>query len=328
MERALYGDGGFYRRERPSDHFRTSVAAAPLFARAVAEMVVRVDQALGSPEHLDVVDVGAGDGGLLHGVLQAVPDEVRRRLRATAVEIRSVPAELDPDINWTAVMPEKVIGVVVANEYLDNVACDVVQRSAGQLRQLMVNSTGDEELGEPVTPAEQQWLQHWWPGLEDGDRAELGLSRDVAWARIVQRLARGVAVAVDYGHTRPERASGRFAPGTLTGYRNGYQVTAVPDGTSDITAHVAIDSCATAGSAAGAEHTALMRQRDALLALGLSAQPPPLSLAHSAPRRYVIELSQSSAVAELTDPSAMGAFWWLLQSKSVALPIETSALSD
>ncbi|MBI0380394.1 hypothetical protein JBE27_30050, partial [Streptomyces albiflaviniger] len=39
-ERALYGAGGFFRRpEGPGGHFRTSVHASPLFARAVAELL-------------------------------------------------------------------------------------------------------------------------------------------------------------------------------------------------------------------------------------------------------------------------------------------------
>ena len=43
---ALYGPSGFYRRERPAAHFRTSVHASPLFATAVA----RLAQALGETE--------------------------------------------------------------------------------------------------------------------------------------------------------------------------------------------------------------------------------------------------------------------------------------
>jgi SAM-dependent MidA family methyltransferase len=328
MSDALYGPGGFYRRENPADHFRTSVAAAPPFADAIVELVSRVDQALGRPEQLDLVDVGAGDGALLQGVLHRLSDDVRHRLRGTGVEIRPAPLDLDPAITWTPVMPQEVVGLVVANEYLDNVPCDVVERYAGQLRHVLVNGSGDEQLGEPVAPPEHQWMQQWWKGLGEGDRAELGLSRDAAWASIVHSVSRGVAVAVDYGHTTAERETGRFAAGTLTGYCDGYQLPAVPDGTCDVTAHVAIDSCAAAGTAAGAEHSTLLRQRDVLRALGLSATPPPLALAHGAPDHYLYELSQSSAVAELTDPTSLGSFWWLLQSKSVRLPIETSALSD
>ncbi|HEU4513570.1 MAG TPA: hypothetical protein VFR87_10740, partial [Nocardioidaceae bacterium] len=55
---ALYGPGGFFRRESAAAHFRTSVHASPLFARAVVELARRAG--------LDtIVDVGAGRGELL-----------------------------------------------------------------------------------------------------------------------------------------------------------------------------------------------------------------------------------------------------------------------
>src|SRR5947208_2791006 len=73
-------------------------------------------------------------------------------------------------------------------------------------------------------------------------RAEVGAPRDTAWAGAVRALARGVALAVDYGHLREDRP----AFGTLTGFRNGRQVAPVPDGSCDLTAHVAIDSVAAA----------------------------------------------------------------------------------
>jgi SAM-dependent MidA family methyltransferase len=67
MDRALYGPAGFFVRgaEGPADHFRTSVHASPLFAAALLRLVRQVDAALGHPDTLDVVDVGAGRGELL-----------------------------------------------------------------------------------------------------------------------------------------------------------------------------------------------------------------------------------------------------------------------
>ncbi|GAA1399877.1 hypothetical protein GCM10009639_40180 [Kitasatospora putterlickiae] len=92
-ERALYGpDGGFYRRpEGPAGHFRTSVHASPLFARAVARLLLEVDAALGRPEELAFVDVGAGRGELVAGVLAELPEVVGERLRVYAVELADRP---------------------------------------------------------------------------------------------------------------------------------------------------------------------------------------------------------------------------------------------
>lgn len=89
-ERALYGpDDGFYTRPGgpgPAGHFRTSVHVSGLYAGAVAALLRRVDTALGHPDELALVDVGAGRGELLTGVLAVLPGEVAGRLRPCAVE--------------------------------------------------------------------------------------------------------------------------------------------------------------------------------------------------------------------------------------------------
>ncbi|MFG3207220.1 SAM-dependent methyltransferase [Streptomyces sp. NPDC048192] len=244
-EAALYGPGGFYRRpEGPAGHFRTSVHASPLFARAVARLLCRVDEALGRPAALDFVDMGAGRGELVTGVLAALPADVAARARAYAVERAGRPAGLDDRVTWLDAPPAAVTGLLFANEWLDNVPVDVVEVDpVGVPRLVLVADDGSERLGEPVTGADADWLARWWPlPPEEGLRAEIGLPRDLAWASAVHRVVRGLAVAVDYAHT----ADARPPFGTLAGFRAGRETPPVPDGSCDITAHVALDACATA----------------------------------------------------------------------------------
>ncbi|GAA2481530.1 hypothetical protein GCM10010393_10160 [Streptomyces gobitricini] len=248
MEAALYGPDGFYLRpEGPAGHFRTSVHASPLFAGAVARLLVRVAGELGSDD-IAVVDMGAGRGELLTGVLAAVPPGLR--VRAYAVERAAPPEALDPRVTWSAEPPSGVRGLLFANEWLDNVPMDVAERDgSGTPRYVEVAPDGTERLGAPVTGADAEWLARWWPLREQGERAEIGRPRDEAWARAVGTLAAGLAVAVDYAHV----AGARPPFGTLTGFRAGREVPPVPDGSCDITAHVALDACAAAGAAAGGE---------------------------------------------------------------------------
>ncbi|MCT7352064.1 SAM-dependent methyltransferase [Streptomyces sp. 15-116A] len=246
---ALYGPVGFYRRpEGPAGHFRTSVHASPLFAGAVARLLCRVDEALGRPPVLDFVDMAAGRGELITGVLAALPADVAARTRAYAVELADRPGGLDHRIEWRAEPPERITGLLFANEWLDNVPVNVVEvDSAGVPRLVLVRADGAERLGEPVAGAEAEWLARWWPlASEEGLRAEIGLDRDRAWASAVRAVERGLAVAVDYGHT----ADARPPFGTLTGFREGRETLPVPDGSCDITAHVALDACARAGARA------------------------------------------------------------------------------
>lgn len=301
-ERALYGPGGFYHRpEGPAGHFRTSVHASPLFAGAVAALLRQVDETLGRPGELALVDVGAGRGELLTGVLAAVPEELRARLRPYGVDKAARPPGLDPRVVWTRVPPRGARGLLFANEWLDNVPVDVAQTDeAGVPRRVLVRPRdGAQRLGEPVTGADTRWLERWWPiaGVP-GARAEIGRPRDAAWARAVASLDAGTAVAVDYGHLRTARPPG----GTLTGYRAGRQVPPVPDGSCDITAHVAFDSLGP-----GAPAT----QREALRALGVSGGRPPLALARTDPAGYVRALAVAGQAAELTARCGLGDFRWL-----------------
>ncbi|MFF5200526.1 SAM-dependent methyltransferase [Micromonospora parva] len=146
-------------------------------------------------------------------------------------------------------------------------------------------------------------------------RAEIGRPRDEAWVSAVRKMERGLAVAVDYGHLSGDRP----VDGTLTGYRGGRQVPPVPDGTSDVTAHVAMDSVASAGAAVARCAYSMVPQREALRALGADGGRPPLSLAGTDPAGYVRALAAASAVAELTDPAGLGGHLWLRQPVGIPL---------
>ncbi|KQX77572.1 SAM-dependent methyltransferase [Streptomyces clavifer] len=310
-ETALYGNEGFYRRpEGPAGHFRTSVHASPLFASAVARLLAATARELGT-DTVDLVDVGAGRGELLTGVLAALragtaPDLA---VRAYAVEIAPRPAGLDPCVEWGAELPRGVRGLLFANEWLDNVPTEVAEADAdGVARYVLVRGAdGAEQLGDPVTGEDARWLSRWWPLSRPGDRAEIGRPRDEAWARAVASLAGGTAVAVDYAHV----LGARPPFGTLTGFRGGREVPPVPDGSCDLTSHVALDACAAAAES-GTE-TELLDQRTALRELGVSGGRPPLAMASTDPAGYVRALGSAGEAAELTARGGLGDFGWLRQ---------------
>lgn len=319
MQRALYGPDGFYAgTASPAAHFRTSVTAAPtVLAERLLVLLDDVDRALGRPEVLDVVDMGAGDGELL----AAVAELAGPRVRCTGVDLRGRPDDLPERVAWSSTAPPGATGLVLAHELLDNVPLDLVEVDAdGTARLVEVEpASGEERLGAAVGAVGLRWLEQWWPvdGAPPGTRAEIGTSRDAAWAGVLAGVDRGVAVAVDYDHDRATRP----ALGSLTGYRHGRQVRPVPDGSCDLTAHVALDACAAAGSTYG-DHV-LVRQRDALRALGLAAGPderPDRALATTDPVAYVRGLARLGTVAELVDPAGLGGFGWLVQGVRCPVP--------
>lgn len=301
MAQALYGPDGFYRDPAgPSAHFRTSAHASPLFAAALVQ--------LARGEGLTtVVDVGAGRGELLEAMAAVDPD-----LDLVAVELTDRPEDLAAAIEWRSDLPaDRAAALVVANEWLDNIPLDVVEVAAdGRPRVVLVQpKTGEQVLGPEPAHADVRWLGRWWPlpGMP-GYRAEIGWSRDEAWADLLRGLGPGsLAIAIDYGHQLATRPAG----GTLTGYRHGRQVPPVPDGTCDLTAHVAFDSLAVTARTVGAIPARLRTQRATLTELGVSGSRPPAAAAHTDPRGYLADLAFAGEAAELLDPAGLGGFGWL-----------------
>jgi SAM-dependent MidA family methyltransferase len=290
-QRALYGPAGFYRREWPADHFRTSVHASALFATAVLRLV----RERGLPS---VTDVGAGGGELLAALSRQGPD-----LRLLGVDLRPRPSHLPPQVEWSSELPARLTGLVLANELLDNVPCPVVELDDdGVLRTLLVGDAGVERLGAPAAPEHAAWCETWWPLTRAGDRAEVGLPREDWWEQVCERTSEGLCLAVDFGHVRKSRPAG----GTLTAYQGGRIVQAIPDGARDLTAHVAVDALA---ARVGGR---LLRQRDALAELGVVGARPPREQAVGDPAGYLRALARASEAAELTATPGLGDFWWLL----------------
>ncbi|MGW3785935.1 SAM-dependent methyltransferase [Micromonospora chokoriensis] len=264
----------------------------------------------------------------------AVRPSLRERVHFTAVEYAPRPDNLPVEINWTDGIPEGITGLLIATEWLDNVPLDVAVHTEDGWRYVLVDpECGTESIGDLVSPEDLDWLTIWWPNptrqphadpdpspdatseTPHSNRVEIGRTRDEAWATAVGRINRGLAVAVDYGHLRESRP----VDGTLTGYRGGRQVPPVPDGSADVTAHVAMDSVASAGAEVARCAYSLVSQREALRALGVDGGRPPLSLAGSDPAGYVRALAAASAVAELTDPAGLGGHWWLRQPVGIPL---------
>jgi hypothetical protein len=299
--RAAYGPNGFWRRSTPVEHFATAAAAGPELADALLVLLDRFP-AIGT-----VVDVGAGDGSLLNALAAA-----DQRLELVGVDLRPRPSGLVARARWVEDCWDVALGgwtsgrcdgllaglagpaLLVATEWLDDLPCRVAVPGPAGLRELRADGTA----GRPLPPADQDWVDRWWPA---GEQVEVGRSRDLAWSALVAGLdpVGGLVLAVDYGHER----AGRPATGSLAGFRTGRPVAARPDRHANLTAAVAVDALAAAGEDAGAHTLWLRRQEDVLAELWPApVEDPPLAALAARSRR-----------AALLDRRDWGSQWWLLQ---------------
>jgi hypothetical protein len=297
---ALYGPEGFYRREQPRHHFSSSVQYGTSFARLISSLAHRVRAEW-------VIDLGAGSGELV-----AALHEVDAEIELLAVDLRPRPDGLPAAVAWAGELPAEFDGLLIANEFLDNVACAVVELDRQDVvRHVEVDlDSGEERLGEPANAGELTWLERWWPlSPATGQlRAEIGLSRERTWSDAVSRLTDGVAIAIDYGHLRDSRPP----LGSLRAYQAGRRVDRVPDGHRDLTADVAIDAVA---AVAGGR---LWRQQDVVDACTGERAIPTYEEARTDPVGTIRRLSRAGARAGLRESGALGDFWWLVCPRGTA----------
>lgn len=252
----------FYETHVAENEFSTSIEYGHEVARALGAIIE--DNYRASTREFWVIDLGSGSGGLLEQLRTLLPSDIN----LMGIDLRRRPDELSPSIEWRwkflhddeadiTGFDGSVDGVVIAHEFLDDIPCPVVELDDDlEPRLVLVDpSTGGEELGARLTdPAAARmidaqstsdlraWLRAWWPATRPGARREVGLTRDRLWSRARKIVRSGCVIAIDYAHDRTDRAAGVWDAGTLKGFAAGRPMRPIPDGSVNITAHVALDA--------------------------------------------------------------------------------------
>lgn len=271
MEIALYDPDGFFggpqlRSERGGD-FLTSPEVSPLFGQTLAVFVSRERDRIGEPFQL--VEVGAGSGSLLAALLEET------HVEAWAVEVsqaaREVLADLLPQDRILAELPERMRGMVVANELLDNLPMALAQRVEGRWRERWVGAEEDTLHFVDANPRPEvvDWLESYAGEVPDGGWVEVQLAAQ-GWLRLMlDRLDAGSVVIIDYGDTADNLVP-RRRDGTLRTYRAHHLGPHPLDdpGATDVTADVNFTALISTAEVAGAS-VEFHRQDDFLSDLGL-----------------------------------------------------------
>jgi SAM-dependent MidA family methyltransferase len=326
MEVALYDpDHGYYatsatRPTREGDYL-TAPELHPAFGRCVARQVAECWERLGRPDDFTLREYGAGAGTLglaiLRG-LEADSSALAPRLRYEPVEVNAgrradlVARFAAEDRAGRVTEPARgIVGLVLANEFLDALPVHRIEGGEEGLRELYVGWDGrgfKDVLDEPSTPALAERLEAEGVRLAPGQRGEACLGLDPWMAGVADGLERGYVVVIDYGHRAPALYAPSRRAGTLLGYL-GHRVVDDPYahvGRQDLTAHVDLTALERAAVDHGLTVEGTTSQAEFLTGLGLGDL-----LAAAAVRKtdsLADYLALRGAAVRLLDPRALGGF--------------------
>lgn len=279
MAEALYGEEGYYRGEEPpigpQGDFVTGSSLSPLFARATARLVRRLDEALGRP--VDILEVGYGAGIHLRHLAAALGDDRQRRIVAVDRVARPLPDGIEV-MTRVEGLPEGCIeGLIFSYELFDALPVHrLVARADGTLGELWVEEGASGELQyvdrDLSTPDLGQLVGDQTLELVPGQIADIAPGWGPLYAQMARRLGRGLLVTCDYGFERQRLLDRRMRHhGTLACYRQQrvHRDALRSIGEQDMTAHVDFTTLIETGRAVGLSTIAFTRQARWLTACGL-----------------------------------------------------------
>ncbi|MEH2296560.1 class I SAM-dependent methyltransferase [Nostoc sp.] len=178
-----------------------------------------------------------------------------------------------------------------------------------------------EVTGEPSTPQLAEYLdlvqidfaQSPYP---DGYRSEINLAA-LDWLSIVaDRLQRGYVLTIDYGYPASRYYNPRRSQGTLQCYYHHrfHDNPYINIGKQDITAHVDFTALSRWGERCSLEKVGFIQQGLFLMALGLGERIAALSEQQQSLSQL---LKRRDALHQLIDPTGLGGFGVLVQSKGL-----------
>jgi SAM-dependent MidA family methyltransferase len=281
MAMALYEPGlGYYANDsrkfglfpQSGSDFVTAPELSPLFGRALAAQVAQGLAASGSAR---VTEFGAGSGALAEQLLDTLGDAVADyaivdlsgSLRARQQQRL---ARFAPRVRWLDAWPDAIDGVVLGNEVLDAMPVQLIAFDGAQWRERGVVWQG-ERLAWQDRPT------HLRPPVDatfpPGTVTERHAQACAFVASLVERLARGLVLLIDYGFPEAEYYHPQRHGGTLMCHRahRSDDEPLVDLGEKDITAHVDFTAIALAAQDAGADVLGYTSQARFLVNCGLPA---------------------------------------------------------
>jgi SAM-dependent MidA family methyltransferase len=268
MEIALYEPGlGYYagsaRKFGAAGDFVTAPELGSLFGRTLARQLRQFDY--------PILEFGAGSGALADALL--THEQFEYRILETSADLQGrQQARLGNRAQWLDRLPERIRGIVIANEVVDAMPVHAAAWRAGGIMERGVSLSHDRLVWAEKPATGELLRQAQALSVPEPYESEIGLIAQ-AWMReLAQRLEEGVIFIIDYGFPRREYYHPQRATGTLMCHYR-HQAHADPfahPGEQDITAHVDFTALAEAAVDAGLEVLGYATQAQFLVNCGIT----------------------------------------------------------
>ncbi len=327
MEMVLYApEYGYYSTDLPkfgpAGDFITAPELTPLFGQTIANCLAPCLHALqqsGLPTH--ILEFGAGSGKLAetlvqqltqlgaplahYDILEISPDLAKRQ-QERLVEAKKQLA-WHTELRWLQAMPKAFVGIILANEVLDALPCEVIMlqqgrwffQGVGVVAEQLQWSTG-REVPKDLLPHNLQIIAD----FPEGYTTEIH-PQSKNWIRaLTSDLQTGLFLSFDYGFPAPEFYHPQRQEGSLMIHHRHRSMTEpfyLP-GLCDLTSHVEWSGINKTAIDAGADTTYLNNQASFLLEAGIGD----LALQAGDPNNPKQFLPISQALQKLLSEAEMG----------------------
>ncbi len=346
MDLALYHpEHGYYSSHavkigfQGSDFF-TSPHLGADFGELLAEQFWQMWEILARPIPFSLVEMGAGQGLLAMHILKhsrlhhpdffAALDYVIVE-KSPGFQQEQQQRLQDFSVRWCSladIPSDSITGCFFSNELVDALPVHQFILADGEMHEVYVTTGKDESeplfvevTGELSTPELQKYLDLveidlTSRGYEDGYRSEINLAAGDWLSIVADRLHRGYVLTIDYGYPADRYYHPRRSQGSLQCYYNHrhHDNAYINVGMQDITAHVDFTALERWGDRFKLEKIGFIQQGLFLMALGLGERLSAISH-QDLPLSQL--LKRREALHQLIDPTELGNFGVLIQSKGL-----------
>jgi SAM-dependent MidA family methyltransferase len=239
--------------------------------RLIGEFMSRTDDAMCS-----IVDVGCGDGSLIHSLYAETPPEVQERATFCGVDRSLERVVAQPGVVFASqleTLPPTDFQLLISNELFDSFPFARLVMRDEHLHELWVTDRDGalDWMEHEAEPRYDDYFAERGIELRDGQFADLALEWEASYEDLCRFVTAGLIVTFDYGYPEQQLFSGsvrRF--GTAAAYadqRVSRDLLANP-GRQDLTAHINFTDLQRAGERSGLRTLFFDRQAKFLLTLG------------------------------------------------------------